>query len=237
MNFSIRSIALVWLASLGLIIVSSSQAQVVVYSLEFEHKDGFNVEFFHGGYVVAPLLGGAGTFLLTAFDGGRRVLDTSPGSGNFFLAKDGNKRFNVVAATVGTGSSGPGGSYIAYGEVDRTLFLKTPTSRLRLRVAGTLSGKSIAADDEGGEVKFNGSVGTANFSGLKMRLEESMTKEFNEKGLSVEEASENVTRMLRWKGYSEATAQTPTEPGTPDPTPTPDPGLGNGSAGLIDPNN
>lgn len=228
MNFCIRSIALVGFACLGLILAPSSQAQVVVYSLEFEHKDGFNVEFFHGGYVVAPLLGGTGTFLLTAFDGGRRVLDTSPGSGSFFLAKEGDKRINVVAASVGSGSSGAGGSYIAYGEVNRTLFLKTPTSRYRLKVAGTLTGRSIAADDEGGTVKLDGSVGTANFSALTMRLDDSLTKELNEKGLSVEEASAEVTRRLKWKGYSEASTDTPTEPGTPgtpnpNPTPTPTP--------------
>jgi hypothetical protein len=234
MTFSIRSIVSVWLASLGLVLATQTQAQVVVYSVEFEHKDGFNVEFFHGGYVVAPLLGGAGTFLLTAFDGGRRVLDTSPGSGNYFLAKNGDKRYNVVAATVGTGSTGPGGSYIAYGEVNRTLFLQTPTSKLRLRIAGTLTGKSVAADDEGGEVKFDGSVGTANFSSLKMALDDTLTKDYNKRGLSVEEAAAEVTRMLRWKGYSEAAPETPTNPenpGTPNPNPNPiNPGTGGDGA-------
>lgn len=226
MIFRIRSLAFGILACLGWVAAPQSHAQVVVYSLEFKHKDGFNVEFFHGGYVVAPLLGGAGTFLLTAFDEGRRVLDASPGSGNYFLAKKGDKRYNVIAATVGggatggTASTGPGGSYIAYGEVGRTLTLQTPTNRLRVRIADTLTGRSLAADDEGGKVKLDGSVGTANFSDLKLKLDEKLTKDYNQRGLSVEEAAAEVTRILNWQGYAEAAAETPSDPETPGTNPT-----------------
>lgn len=197
------SATLLWLLLLLFQLPMESEAQVVVYRLEFKHRDGFNVDYYNGGYLAAPLLGGSGNFLLTAVENGRRVLDTSSGSGAYFLARDGDKRYNVISATVGSGAEDTtGGSYVAYGPVDRTLDFATPTSKYKIRVAGKLKGESIAADDEGGEAKFNGSVGTANFSDLTVHLDEGLTKEYNEKGYSLEEVTTRLTRLLRWRGYA-----------------------------------
>lgn len=197
------SAALLWLFLCAIQPPSEADAQVIVYRLEFKHKDGYNVDFFNGGYLAAPLLGGAGNFLLTAIDNGRRVLDTSPGSGAYFYARDGDKRYGVISATVGSGANDSrGGSYVAHGPVNKTLSFATPTAGYSIRVASKLTGESIAADDEGGEAKFNGSVGTINFSELTIHLDEGLTKQYNEKGFSLEEVTLRLTRLLRWRGYA-----------------------------------
>ena len=54
-------LALVAVALACLTFASSAQSQVVVYSVEFKKDSGFNLEFFDGGYFVAPALGGEGT--------------------------------------------------------------------------------------------------------------------------------------------------------------------------------
>jgi hypothetical protein len=197
-------------------ICSSLGAQVVVYRLEFQHEDGFNVDFYNGGYLVAPILGGDGSFVLTAIDNGRRVLDTSPGSGTYFLGREGDKRFNVLAATVGTGTSTARGSYVAFGVVNRTLTINRSAERIRIRIAWTMEGSAVAADDEGGEVKFNGSVGAANFSTLRAHLDERLTDTYNRKDMSVEEATEAVTRLLRWRGFAPPRAPAPEQPESGD---------------------
>jgi hypothetical protein len=176
--------------------------QVVVYQLEFTHEDGFNVDFYNGGYLVAPILGGDGSFLLTAVENGRRVLDVSPGAGSYFLGRDGDRRYNVVAATVGSGTNTARGSYVAFGDVKKDIAIRTPTARIRFRLAERLEGYAVAADDEAGTVRINGSVGTANFSALKLSLDERLTKNYNEKGFTQEQAVEAVTRLLVWRGYA-----------------------------------
>ncbi len=203
MTSVIRPFLLLLLVLSGLHAVPAAQAQVIVYRLEFKHKDGFNVDYYTGGYLAAPLLGGSGNFMLTAIENGRRVLDTSSGSGSYFLARNGDKRYNVVAATVGSGAeSSANGSYVASGETQRSVGITTPTGTYKIKVASVLKGESIAADDENGEIKFNGTVGTANFSDLTLYFEEGLTREYNEKGLTLEEITTRLTRLLRWRGFA-----------------------------------
>ncbi len=203
MTRRICSATLLWLLLLAFHPLAEADAQVIVYRLEFKHQDGYNVGFYNGGYLAAPLLGGAGNFLLTAIENGRRVLDTSPGSGGYFYARDGDKRYGVISATVGSGANdSAGGSYVAHGAVNKTLSFSTPSSFYRIRVASKLHGESIAADDEGGQADFYGAVGTINFSDLTIHLDEGLTKQYNEKGYSLEEATQRLTRLLRWRGYA-----------------------------------
>lgn len=203
----IRPVLLLLLALAGLLCAPATQAQVVVYRLEFKHQDGFNVDYYTGGYLAAPLLGGTGNFILTAVENGRRVLDASSGSGTYFLARSGDKRYNVVSATIGSGAdSTANGSYVASGESKRTVNIVTPTGTYNIKLATVLKGESIAADDENGEVKFNGTVGTANFSDLTLYFEEGLTEEYNNDGFSLEEAATRLTRLLRWRGFANADA-------------------------------
>lgn len=203
MTAVIRSLFLLLLVLAGLHLAPSANAQVVVYRLEFKHQDGFNVDYYTGGYLAAPLLGGTGNFILTAIENGRRVLDASPGSGTYFLARSGDKRYNVVSATIGNGAdSSANGSYVASGEAKRTINIVTPTGTYKIKLATVLKGESLAADDENGEVKFNGTVGTADFSDLTLYFEEGLTQEYNNDGFSLEETATRLTRLLRWRGFA-----------------------------------
>lgn len=202
----IRSFLLL-LTLCGLLSELEAQAQVVVYRLEFKHKDGFNVDYYTGGYLAAPLLGGTGNFILTAIENGRRVLDASPGSGTYFLARSGDKRYNVVSATIGSGTdSTASGSYVASGETSRTVNIVTPTGTYRIKLASILKGESIAADDEDGEVKFDGTVGTADFSDLTLYFEEGLTTQYNNDGFTLEETATRLTRLLRQRGFADPDA-------------------------------
>jgi hypothetical protein len=214
MTAVIRPLLLLILALSGLHIAPSAQAQVVVYRLEFKHTDGFNVDYYTGGYLAAPLLGGTGNFILTAIENGRRVLDASPGSGTYFLARSGDKRYNVVSATIG--------SYVASGEANRTTNIITPTGTYKIKLATILRGESIAADDEDGEVKFNGTVGTADFSDLTLYYEEGLTNEYNNDGFTLEETVTRLTRLLRWRGFANPDAEDDDDDGNGD-------GNGNGT--------
>lgn len=203
MTAVIRSLLLLLLVLAGLHLPPAAHAQVVVYRLEFKHQDGFNVDYYTGGYLAAPLLGGTGNFILTAIENGRRVLDASPGSGTYFLARSGDKRYNVVSATIGSGAdSSANGSYVASGEAKRTINIVTPTGTYKIKLATVLKGESLAADDENGTVKFNGTVGTADFSDLTLYFEEGLTKEYNNDGFSLEETATRLTRLLRWRGFA-----------------------------------
>lgn len=215
-RFALPSIVLA-LACGSCSLATSAGAQVLVYKIEFKHLDGFNVDFYQGGYLIAPALGGDGTFLLTAIEGGRRVLDTSPGSGRFFFGNSSSKRYNGVAATVGGGEEGTtaGGAYVAYGTASSTVTLRTPLSRLKLKLAKTLHGQAVAANDEEGENKLNGSVGSANLSEMTLRLDEGLTETYNGDGLSVADAAARVTTLLIRQGWAVPAAPTPpTTPGT-----------------------
>lgn len=126
-----------------------ARSQVVVYQLDFKHVDGFNVDFFEGGFFVAPALGGTGTFILTAREDGRKVLTSSAGSGNFFPGFDEHgKRISVVSATNGASSGGTIASYVAMGEVNGTVTINTSEAILKVRIAKELKGMAIAAGDE-----------------------------------------------------------------------------------------
>lgn len=133
------------LLALALVFAPSARSQVVVYSVDFKHEDGFNIDFFNGGYFVAPALGGTGTFVLTSIDNGTKTLTSSAGTGNFFHGIDEHeKRFSVVSATGGDGSTSVA-SYVAFGEVNSTVELVTTDATYKLKLAKKLKGTSVAA--------------------------------------------------------------------------------------------
>ena len=125
-----------------------SSGQVIIYELKFEHETGFNLDFFEGGYFVAPALGGAGTFILTSRESGRKILTSSAGTGNFFhgIDEDG-KRISVISAGGGDGSTSLA-SYVAFGEVTGSVEIETSDATFKVKVARKLKGTSIAAGDE-----------------------------------------------------------------------------------------
>lgn len=156
--------ALMMAASLLAFTVASGQ--VVVYSIDFKHQSGFNMDFFDGGYFVAPALGGAGTFVLTSKDDGIRKISVASGSGNFFTAYDSKgKRFTVVNAgnsgssTGTTAASNVISSFLAFGEVDGTVEINTTDAVIKLRVAKEMKGTAIASGDESGATSADPDTG------------------------------------------------------------------------------
>ena len=212
-------LALVAVALACLTFAFSAQSQVVVYSVEFKKDSGFNLEFFDGGYFVAPALGGEGTFILTAIVDGRRTLTSSAGSGNFFHGVDEKgKRITVVNAVGGDGTTS-NSSYLAYGEFHGTIELVTPLANYKIKVARKLKGHALAAGDESGTDATNtitsstdGTVGFAHISAMTMSFDDGQTRRANEKEQTAAEAATALATQLKQRGYVES--ETSTDPGT-----------------------
>ncbi len=186
--------------------MSSASAQVLVYKLDFRKDKGVNYHTFSGGYFIAPLLGGEGTFLLTDATEGRTYLEAA-NAGRLFTAINRDETKAVMSATSGTGTAE--GAMVAIGDVDKTIKVNSPTLSLAAKVAGKLTGMAVTADDESdadGPAK-DGSLGSAGYSQLVMTLDEEATNRNNDKGYSVEKTVEALIAILERSGYAEASTE------------------------------
>lgn len=231
-----RLLALLALVLVCIGLVPSAHSQVVVYSVDFKHESGFNLEFFDGGYFVAPALGGQGTFILTSIVNGRRTLTSSAGTGNFFHGVDEKgKRITVVSATGGDGATS-NASYLAFGDVTGTIEVVTPLANFKLKVARKLKGQALAAGDESGTTtttdptttdttatdttttsttsSSDGTVGFANISSMTLSFNDGETRKANEKEQTADEAATALATSLKQRGYVEASTTTGTDTGT-----------------------
>lgn len=231
-----RLLALLALVLVCIGLIPSAHSQVVVYTVDFKHESGFNLEFFEGGYFVAPALGGQGTFILTSIVNGRRTLTSSAGTGNFFHGVDEKgKRITVVSATGGDGATS-NASYLAFGDVTGTIEVVTPLANFKLKVARKLKGQALAAGDESGTTttgttttdptttdtttpaattsSADGTVGFANISSMTLSFNDGETREANEKEQTADEAATALATSLKQRGYVEASTTTGTDTGT-----------------------
>ena len=119
---------------------TAAQAQVLVYRISFSDAHGINYDSFTGGYFAAPLLGGAGTFLLTS-NQGARILTQSDGGGRLFTAVSGEEKKSVIAAQTGSGTAG--GAMVALGDINHTLQVQSPIATISIRVAKILTGTAL----------------------------------------------------------------------------------------------
>ena len=243
-----RLLALLALVLVCIGLAPSAHSQVVVYSVDFKHESGFNLEFFEGGYFVAPALGGQGTFILTSIVNGRRTLTSSAGTGNFFHGVDEKgKRITVVSATGGDGATS-NASYLAFGDVTGTIEVVTPLANFKLKVARKLKGQALAAGDESGTTtttdptttdttatdatttsttsSSDGTVGFANISSMTLSFNDGETRKANEKEQTADEAATALATSLKQRGYVEASTTTGTDTGT-------DTGTGTGTGTTI----
>ncbi|MCB1225238.1 MAG: hypothetical protein KDK99_05450 [Verrucomicrobiales bacterium] len=195
-----------WLAGWILACICAAapaQAQVVAYEVEFIHRAGFNGDFFNGGYFIAPALGGEGTFVFTTLERGRRILETTHGTGSFFTGVTSSGKYQTVVSASASSSEGTvRASYLAFAEATRWITLTTPEAITRLKLATRLHGESIAALDEGGTTALDGSTGFLNFSEMRLTLDETLTKQINEAGLTTADAVTRATTRLKRRGYS-----------------------------------
>lgn len=196
------------------------EAQVLVYKIDFDQSKGINYHPFEGGFFVAPLLGGEGSFLLTSTDGPFTFTTSSNGGKLFTAVTAGGDKKAVVSATTGSGTAG--GSIVATGDINRTLKVNSPTQSLTLKVAKLLTGTALSADDEStaSAPAIDGSIGSAGVSEIKLTLDEAETNRANDRGLSLSQTVDQLKLVLEQKGFTDSSA-TPSTGTTPTPTTDP----------------
>ncbi len=190
---------------------SQARAQVLVYELKILKESGINYHPFEGGFFVAPLLGGTGSFLLTSTDGVRTFTE-SGNSGRLFTAVDGKDKKAVISATTG-GTGTAQGSLVALGKIEHSLKVNSPTISLTVRIAKSLTGTGVSADDEStaSAPAADGSIGSAGMSQLRFDLDEAETNYANNHGLSLTQEVARLKDELGRRGFQpEAPAPTPT---------------------------
>jgi hypothetical protein len=195
--FSLACLMLCWLG-----VPTASQAQVLIYKLDIGGAKGVNFHTFDGGFVVAPLLGGAASFLLTSSEEGRTFTE-SPEAGTLFIAVSGNgDQKAVVSATTGSGTAS--GSIVAIGEVNHVIKVNSRTLTLAAKVAKTLIGTLVSADDESesSTTAVDGSIGSAGVADVKLVLDEDQTNSVNRDGLTLAEAVDQAKLELERRGFS-----------------------------------
>ena len=188
------------------VMAPSLSAQVLVYELDISAAKGINFHPFEGGYFVAPLLGGNGTFLLTTSENGREYIEGSEGGRMFTGISGSGERKAVISAVTGGGTAT--GALVAQGDINHQLKVSNPTSTITAKVAKTLHGTLVSADDESSaeSAGLDGSIGSAGTADVKASLEVDETNEVNKEGLTLEEAVEHLKLELARQGYSQAVA-------------------------------
>jgi hypothetical protein len=205
MNRTLPWLILVVLGGFG-IFVPRAQSQVLVYKLQIGDGKGINYSAYEGGYFVAPLLGGTGSFLLTSLDTRRSYVE-APDTGKLYTAVNDEQKKAVIGARTGAGSAV--GAMVAYGDIDHRLHVNAPTLDIHVRVAKTLSGTVVSYDDESERVEptVDGSVGVAGMSSFKAVLDEDETWRANKAGLTLPQTVEQLKLKLEREGYGNEDAE------------------------------
>lgn len=205
MNRLFPWLILVVLGGVGMF-VPNAHSQVLVYKLQIGDGKGINYSAYEGGYFVAPLLGGTGSFLLTNLDTRRSYVE-APDTGKLYTAVNDDQKKAVIGATTGTGSAE--GAMLAYGDINHRIHVNSPTSDIHVRVAKTLTGTVLSYDDESGLVEptVDGSVGVAGISSFKAVLGEDETNRANKAGLTLAQTVEQLKLTLEREGYGNEDAE------------------------------
>ncbi|MCE9518201.1 MAG: hypothetical protein K8R87_01325 [Verrucomicrobia bacterium] len=134
----------------------------------------------------------------------------SDSSGLLFTAVDGKEKKAVISASTGSGTAK--GAMVAIGKIDHQINVKSPTVSLSIRVADSLTGTAVSADDEStaSSPASDGSIGSAGVSQLRMVLDEDQTHNANRKGLSLAQTVTELALELNRQGYTKETATTTT---------------------------
>lgn len=225
MKFFFQLVAAMFFLSLSL---QSLEAQVLVYRIDFDHSKGINYHPFEGGFFIAPLLGGTGSFLLTSTDGPHTFTASSNGGKLFTAVTAGGEKKAVISATTGGGTAA--GSMLATGEINHTFKINSPTQFLTLKVAKLLTGTALSADDEStaSAPAIDGSIGSAGSSEIRLTFDEAETRQANDHGLSLSQTVDQIKLVLKQMGFGDSSA--PTTPATTTGTTTTTPTSATGSS-------
>lgn len=162
-------------AALWLAAMTGVQAQWLIYELTFTPEaDSVNFSSYKSAYLVAPANGGAATMVLTTDEGGRYFAVADSGA-KFFLAANATQRKAAFSALAISGNSQA--LYTASGHLNRSLLLDTAEGGQKvLRVAETLEGRLMAADDESDKgPASDGSIGMIGSAVITGKLREDLT--------------------------------------------------------------
>ncbi|MES2505462.1 MAG: hypothetical protein V4599_02090 [Verrucomicrobiota bacterium] len=208
--------ALLWLAG-----AAAAPAQWLVYELRFTpEEESVNFSFYTGGYVVVPAGGGEATIVLTTEEGGR-FYAVAESSGKYFVAANASVRKAVFAAAAFTGTSQA--FYTASGPMNRSLLLNGSTGSQSWRVAESLTGRLMAADDESVTgPAADGSFGVVGSALITGTLREDLTANVSSTFGSQNVATAYIIELLEKYGY------------TPDDGSLPAPTISSSEAAVID---
>lgn len=194
-------------------------AQQIVYEMEFERERGFNDQGFSGGYFVAPIGGGQGTFVLTTGRGGAlEVVVISDGAKLFRAVTEKKEVRWVVQAQVGGATApteptqpplddddepSPGnnvptastGAFLAVGKGDYTATFRTPLVTIETVIGRELKGEVISASSAALDENFK-NVGFVSMSKWRLKWAEKETNEVNKRGLELAGASAYLVSLF-----------------------------------------
>lgn len=192
---------------------SPAAAQVLVYKIDFSGAKGINFHTFEGGFVVVPLLGGEASFLLTSTEDGRTYSESDSGGTFFTAVTGGGDQKAVLSATTGGGTAS--GALVALGDINHSIKVNSRTVTLAARVARSLNGTFVSADDEStaASTAVDGSIGSAGVADVKLSLDEDETNRANKDGLDVDTTLDKLKIELERRGFSAADS----DGSTPEP--------------------
>jgi hypothetical protein len=204
----------------GVFLPGQAGAQVVVYKMSLSERAGFNFEFYDGGYFVAPLNGGSGSFIFTGRIN-RRLVYNATGSGTLEIGlSDGRQAKWIVRA-----NSGANAAYAAQGNVFRWTRFTGPTYDLRTKIAPYLAGAALASNQETPAVGQNTDIGFAATFDFKLAWDQDQTSLACRRGEGVADTITRLGNELRRRGHRNENAPA-AQPGGGTTT---NPGIGTGT--------
>jgi hypothetical protein len=211
------------LLGLGLMLLAVLPAagQLVVYEMDFKRTDGFNDRPFLGGYFVAPVTGGTGSFVFAqrgtsgvavvpVNDGGRLFRSvTDDGEVNWVAqgqvggtttdeTTDGETTdtTDTTDTTTDTGTvSVSTGSFLAVGRAGGNVGFRTPLVRFETRIAKTLEGRTIAASSEAIN-ESDKRIGFVSRGDWKLKYDEKQTGIVNRDDLDLAAATDYLEGLM-----------------------------------------
>ncbi len=198
--------ALLWLGALG-----CAPAQWLVYELVFTpEEESVNFSCYKSAYLIAPVQGGKATIVLTTEDGGN-VYAVADSSAKFFVAANARNRKAVFSAAAISGNSQA--LYTAAGPLNRSLLLDSPSGTRSLRVAESLDGRLMAADDESDKgPAADGSLGMVGSAFITGALREDLTAQATKQFTTLNEATSYIVELLEKYGYAPDVGSVPVPP-------------------------
>lgn len=217
----LRALLRLSLFAVCLLNATPAAAQLVVYQMEFKRTDGFNDREFTGGYFVAPVVGGTGSFVFTQKGTSGASIVPAQDSGKLFrLVTDKRQVKWVAQAQVGAAATAPTpapdeddtgddtptspvdiatGAFLAHGDSNLNVTFRTPLLTFETRIAKSLQGRHVASGSDAinNSKKFIGFVSRGDW---KLEFDRRQTEKVNRDDMDLAAATEYLVDLLRGPG-------------------------------------